>query len=120
MSAALLAKEGIHAPATINPDFDASAFQGSAEINYVIRSHDCLHHCHHRAFFAFDDMSSLRSSMAPSILCWLFQKSFQRLPFSLSRAKIVLMFKFSGCRLRRSSRASTGADTGALGNARTL
>src|SRR5262250_1295828 len=71
-------------------------------------------------FFGFGGMWLLSASMAPSILCWLFQKSFHRSPFSLSRAKIDLMFKFSGCKFGFSSRGKTGAETGALGNARTL
>jgi hypothetical protein len=40
MSSALLTKEGINAPAAINPDFDPQVFQGSVEINDVNRGQE--------------------------------------------------------------------------------
>lgn len=70
-------------------------------------------------FLVFGGMRSLRSSMACSSLCRFFQKSVHRSPFSLSRAKIVLMFIASGRSFVRSSWGKIAAETGALGNART-
>jgi hypothetical protein len=70
-------------------------------------------------FFPRGGMRLLKASMAPSNLWRRFQKSRQRSPFSFSRAKIVFMFRFAGCRLERSSPGKMGVETGASGNART-
>src|SRR5260370_18860445 len=75
--------------------------------------------CDQGAFFVLACIRLLRSSMACSILWRRFQKSAQRSPFSLIRAKMDLMFRVSGRRLARSSRGKMGVETGALGNART-
>ena len=64
-------KQGIHAPAAVNPEFDALIFQNFVEVNYVTRGHNGrrLRLRHRYAFLAFDDMPLLSASIASSILC---------------------------------------------------
>src|SRR5258708_2777639 len=64
-------------------------------------------------FFARGGMRLLKASTAPSNLWRCFQKSLQRSPSSFRRARIVLMLRFAGCRLGRSSAGNSGAETGA-------
>src|ERR1035441_2434364 len=88
---------------------------GSLDIDWfeaVIRTED-----HHPLVWRPLCMSSAFS--ASSMRWRRFQKSAHRSPFSSNLSKIVFRLKRSGRRLDRNSCGSTGADTGALANART-